>query len=66
MVNRVKHEVVQDIAQVAPKVGPAVGGAVYTVMNLPLADWVAIITFIYIVLQIGLLIPKYWKTFFKK
>lgn len=61
-----KHELAQDLANTAPKTLPAVGGAAYTVMELPLADWVAIVTFLYVCLQIGLLVPKYWKVFFKK
>jgi len=40
------------------KAAPAVGGAFLS--GLTLNDWVALVTLIYVVLQIGLLMPKYW------
>lgn len=30
------------------------------IMGLTLADWIAVLTILYLVLQIGLLVPKYW------
>lgn len=39
------------------KITPAAAGAIYS--HLTLNDWVAILTIAYVVLQIGLLIPKY-------
>ena len=41
------------------KVAPAVAGA--TIYGLTLQDWVAVVTLIYVVLQAGLLVPKYWR-----
>ena len=43
------------------KVSPAIGGAWYSTMTLN--EWVALATLIYIVLQAGLLIPKYINIF---
>jgi len=41
------------------KVAPALGG--FTWYSLTLQEWVAIVTIAYVLLQIGLLIPKYIK-----
>jgi hypothetical protein len=41
------------------KTVPAIAGA--TIYGLTLQDWVAIATLVYVVLQVGLLMPKYWK-----
>lgn len=30
------------------------------IMGLTLSDWIAVLTILYLVLQIGLLVPKYW------
>lgn len=49
-----KHET----AVAAARVAPAIGGTVYTALTLN--DIVAIATIIYVLLQIGLLLPKYW------
>lgn len=49
----------QEIHQEAVKSTIAVSGAGLSAMTLN--EWVALATLIYIVLQIGLLIPKYWK-----
>ena len=45
----------------AVKVVPAIAGA--TIYGLTLQDWVAIVTLIYVALQAGLLLPKYWRLF---
>ena len=29
-------------------------------MGLTLSDWIALLTILYLMLQIGLLVPKYW------
>jgi hypothetical protein len=41
------------------KTAPAIVGA--TLYGLTLQDWVAIVTIAYVVLQAGLLVPKYWR-----
>jgi hypothetical protein len=41
------------------KTAPAVAGA--TIYGLTLQDWVAIVTLVYVALQVGLLVPKYWR-----
>lgn len=41
------------------KTAPAIAGA--TIYGLTLQDWVAIATLVYVALQVGLLMPKYWK-----
>ena len=38
---------------------PAIAGA--TIYGLTLQDWVAIVTIAYVLLQAGLLVPKYWR-----
>ncbi|HVI51498.1 MAG TPA: hypothetical protein VM661_09835 [Candidatus Sulfotelmatobacter sp.] len=40
------------------RVSPAIGGAAFS-----LNEWVAIITIIYVLLQVGLLVPKYVRLF---
>ena len=47
----------QDEYHAAIKITPAAAGTIYS--QLTLNDWVAILTIAYVVLQIGLLIPKY-------
>lgn len=47
----------QDETTAAIKITPAAAGTIYS--QLTLNDWVAILTIAYVVLQIGLLIPKY-------
>lgn len=42
----------------AIKVTPAIGGA--TLAGLTANDWVAVVTFLYVLAQFGLLLPKYW------
>jgi len=51
-------EQTDDIAMAALKAAPAAGGVV--VYSLTLSEWVAALTILYLLLQIGLLIPKYW------
>lgn len=41
------------------KTAPAILGA--TIYGLTLQDWVAIATLVYVALQVGLLMPKYWR-----
>jgi hypothetical protein len=41
------------------KTTPAVAGA--TIYGLTLQDWVAIVTLVYVALQVGLLVPRYWR-----
>lgn len=48
----------QETKIAAAKMGAAIGG---TIFGMTLNDWVLIITFIYVLLQIGLLMPKYWE-----
>lgn len=48
----------QETAEAALRATPAVGGAWYTAMTLN--EWVALATLIYVLLQIGLLLPKYY------
>ena len=60
------YQIKQETVEAGAKVAPALGGAGYTALGLPLADWVAIITMIYVLLQIGLLVPKYKSLLFGK
>ena len=41
------------------KTVPAIAGA--TIYGLTLQDWVAIATLVYVAMQVGLLMPKYWR-----
>lgn len=41
------------------KTTPAILGA--TIYGLTLQDWVAVATLVYVALQVGLLMPKYWR-----
>lgn len=43
------------------KTAPAIAGAM--IYGLTLQDWVAIVTILYVILQVGLLLPKYWRLF---
>ena len=43
------------------KVTPAVAGAAW--YGLTLQEWVAVVTIAYVLLQAGLLVPKYWRLF---
>lgn len=45
----------------AAKATIGIGGAV--TYHMTLNEWVAIITILYLILQIGLLTPKYWQMF---
>lgn len=49
----------KDVEQAALKITPAIGGTLWA--GFTLNEWVAIITIIYVLLQIGLLLPKYYK-----
>lgn len=52
-------DVRQDTVDAVARVAPAIGGAWYSVMTLN--DWVAVVTILYVLLQIGLLLPKYYR-----
>lgn len=52
-----------DIRIAAAKMGVGAGGAV--LYSLTLNEWVAIITIFYLLLQIGLLVPKYYEAISK-
>lgn len=45
------------------KAAPALAGAGYSVAGMPWSDIAAIVTILYVLLQIGLLVPKYWELF---
>lgn len=54
------HTVLHDAAIEAGKAAPPVAVAsAHYLFGLSLSDWVAIITLLYLALQIGLLVPKY-------
>lgn len=58
----------RDEVTAAAKAAPAIGGAAMVsaepatgiIAGLSLNEWVAAATFVYVGLQIGLLLPKYW------
>lgn len=50
-----------DAPTIQAKVGLAGAGAAASFMSLN--EWVALATLVFIILQIGLLIPKYWALF---
>jgi len=52
------HETKVETVVAGIKVVPAVSGSL--IYALTLQEWVAIVTIAYVVLQIGLLIPKYY------
>jgi hypothetical protein len=52
-------EVVNDEKIAIAKTLPAIAGA--TIYGLTLQDWVALATLVYVGLQVGLLLPKYWR-----
>ena len=56
---RMIGEIRQETAVAGAKIIPAVGGATW--YGFTLNEWVGIATLLYVVLQIGLLIPKYIK-----
>ena len=43
------------------RIGPAIGGA--AISGLTLNEWVAVLTILYVLLQVGLLVPKYISLF---
>lgn len=51
----------RDEASTLAKVTPAIGGATFA--GITLNEWVMIATLIYVVAQVGLLLPKYWAMF---
>ena len=55
------NEVKQETVVAGAKVTPAIGGATW--YGFTLNEWVGLATLLYVVLQIGLLIPKYVKLF---
>jgi hypothetical protein len=48
----------QDEINAGFKITPAIGGAALS--GFTLNEWVALATLIYVLLQSGLLLPKYW------
>ena len=48
-----------DAKTAAVKMSVGAGGALLS--GLTLNEWVAVATLIYVVMQIGLLVPKYWR-----
>lgn len=56
----------QDEITTVAKITPAAGGAFYSLYGWTLNEWVAAATLLYIVAQIGLLVPKYWAVIFRK
>ena len=52
------HDVKIETVMASVKVAPAISGSVLYAITLQ--EWVAIVTIAYVVLQIGLLIPKYY------
>jgi len=56
----------QDELTTVAKITPAAGGAAYSYFGWTLNEWVAAATLFYVVLQIGLLVPKYWSVLFRK
>jgi hypothetical protein len=53
------HDIAVEAVKAAPPV--AVTGSIMAGMSP--ADWITVLTIIYLALQIGLLIPKYWDRF---
>ncbi len=51
---------------VGPTAKMTVAGVGTAFSSLTLNEWVACATLIYVVLQIGLLLPKYWAVLFRK
>ena len=51
----------EDSKIAAVKMGVGAGGAI--ISGLTLHEWVAVATLTYLVMQIGLLLPKYWCLF---
>lgn len=51
-----------DFTDVGQRVGVGVAGASYTLLGLPLSDWVAIVTLIYLVMSAIAVAPKTWDT----
>ena len=47
-----------EVKTAAVKMSVGAGGAVAA--GLTLNEWVALATLVYVVMQIGLLVPKYW------
>lgn len=51
-----------DLTDVGQRVGVSVAGASYTLLGLPLSDWVAIATLIYLVMSAIAVAPRTWAT----
>ncbi|MGV6475363.1 hypothetical protein [Azotobacter vinelandii] len=49
-----------DVAVEAVKAAPPVAVSSAMLLGLSPADWITVLTLVYLLLQIGLLIPKYW------
>lgn len=54
-----------DLLHEATKASPALAGAGYSMSGMPWSEIAAILTAVYVLLQIGLLVPKYIEVFKK-
>ena len=52
-----------EIATEAVKAAPPVAVTTASLSGLSLAEWVSIATIVYIGLQVGLLLPRYWREY---
>lgn len=57
------HEVKQETVEQSIKAAPAIGGASYALTDMPMSEWAALATIVYVVLQIILLLPKIFKMY---
>lgn len=55
------HNFFQDVATEGLKAAPPVAVTGAIVSGMTINDWIAIATLSYLLLQIGLLLPKYWR-----
>lgn len=53
----------QDVAMEATKAAPPLFVSGAMLMGMSPAEWVTALTLLYLILQIGLLVPRYWKQF---
>ncbi|NVZ61244.1 hypothetical protein [Pseudomonas gingeri] len=53
----------QDIALEAAKAAPPVAVSGAMLLGMSPNDWIAALTVLYLLLQIGLLLPRYWSQF---
>lgn len=55
------HSFLQDVSTEGLKAAPPVAVTGAIVSGMTINDWIAIATLSYLLLQIGLLLPKYWR-----